>query len=259
MSRPPGSPFLDWIRETKNDGFIRSPLLMVNTILVTAPDTIAEVLVHRSYDFEKPQGARDVLRKALGDGLIIVEGDVHRFQRKHLMPSFAFRNIKKLYPMMWKKSLALMDHLSTEISNQTSGDDTKSSRIEIGSWASKATLDIIGVAGIGFEFDALRDSDNQLTKDFEELLKPDSMRIFHFFLSVIFGWNFASRIPLQTNYDYHRLTDSLHSISGQLVRDKRAAMAKGGEHLDILGLLITSNDFSDDQLTDQVLTFLAAG
>jgi cytochrome P450 len=257
MTRPPGSIFLDWIRATKNDGVIRAPFPMVNGILLTAPDTLAEVLVHRPYDFEKPSGARDVLRMPLGDGLIIVEGDIHKFQRKHLMPSFGFRNVKQLYPMMWKKSLDLMGHISAEILDQ--GLEKQTGRIEINSWASKATMDIIGVAGIGTEFNAMHDPNVKLMKDYEEMLTPDPMRIVHFFLSVTFGWGIASRLPLQTNYDFHRLVESMHSISSRLVKEKRAAMALGGDHFDILGLLIKSNDFSDDQLADQVLTFLGAG
>lgn len=44
-----------------------------------------------------------------------------------------------------------------------------------------------------------------------------------------------------------------------MVREKRETMQSGEQHFDILSLLIKSNDFSDDELVDQLLTFLAAG
>jgi cytochrome P450 len=47
----------------------------------------------------------------------------------------------------------------------------------------------------------------------------------------------------------------------ELVREKRqtAVVAKPKKDMDILSLLLESNDFSDEDLVDQLLTFLAAG
>ena len=56
------------------------------------------------------------------------------------------------------------------------------------------------------------------------------------------------------------ITGNLHRICNQLVREKREMIkTSSDEHLDILSVLIKSNDFSDQQLVDQLLTFLAAG
>jgi cytochrome P450 len=46
----------------------------------------------------------------------------------------------------------------------------------------------------------------------------------------------------------------------QTVRDRREkAKLKGERGNDILSLLIETNNFSDEELVDQMLTFLAAG
>lgn len=260
MTRSPGAKFLDWINDTETDsGIIRGAFPSTGALLLTTPEVLAEVLVHRSYDWEKPRGARDILSRPLGHGLVIVEGDVHKFQRKHLMPSFGFRNIKQLYPMMWKKSLILMDHLNQEVDSQLSGLEKSTGRLEIGSWASKATLDIIGVAALGSEFNAMSDPSVLVMQNFEELLKPDPMRVVHFFTAVMFGYRIASKLPLEARRRFERISDSLNEIAARLVQEKRQSMANGGDHHDILGLLIESNDFSDQELADQVLTFLAAG
>jgi len=46
----------------------------------------------------------------------------------------------------------------------------------------------------------------------------------------------------------------------RVAREKREGKAAGEkDEMDILSLLVRSNDFSDEELVDQLLTFLAAG
>jgi cytochrome P450 len=59
-------------------------------------------------------------------------------QRKDLMPAFAFRHVKNLYPVFWTKSVELVDAVTSE---------SRTSSVDISAWASRAALDIIGVAG----------------------------------------------------------------------------------------------------------------
>jgi hypothetical protein len=95
FKRPPATDFLKWVTEVPNEGLIHfRGFLYQDRLILTNPKSLGEVLVQKSYDFEKPARARQFLRRILGDGLIIVEGDEHRFQRKHIMPVFSFRHIK---------------------------------------------------------------------------------------------------------------------------------------------------------------------
>jgi cytochrome P450 len=264
--QPPGSHFLEWIKQTPNDGvlLLRS-FFHRNRLLLTKPKALADVLVAHPYDFEKPARIRNFLRNVLGDGLIIVEGDTHKFQRKHLMPSFSFRHLKDLYPMMWRKALVLTKQIEVEIQDHPAlGQDVEMAdgvgTTEINGWASKITLDIIGVAGLGAEFHALKNSDNQLVKDYEELLEPNSEKLAFFLMYSFVSAKLTKALPWKMNRIFETTTFSLRNICRQLVRDKREAMKTGSDdHFDILSLLIRSNDFADDELIDQLLTFLAAG
>lgn len=154
---PPGQHFLELSRDADDDGvlLLRSPL-HPNRLLVTNPRALADLLLHNAYDFEKPKGVRAFLRNVLGDGLIIIEGDEHKFQRKHVMPAFSFRHIKELYPMMWRKSMAFTETLTFEAQ--------QGNVIDMYSWASKITLEIIGIAGLGREMNALKNNDDQMVK-----------------------------------------------------------------------------------------------
>jgi cytochrome P450 len=265
---PPGQHFLEWSIQTPNDGLLllRSPFHK-NRILVTKPKALADLLVKNPYDFVKPRTVRDFLRKVLGDGLIIVEGGIHRFQRKNTMPAFSFRHIKDLYPMMWRKAVLLTQTIATEIEEQPapsppSGQHEKAPQktTEITTWAGKVTLDIIGVAGLGAEFNAMKSLDHQLVKNYDELLEPVMEKLLFFLACISFTTKFVKKIPWSMNEMFYRTTASLREIGSKLVQDKRDAISTGSDdHFDILSLLIQSNNFSNDELVDQLLTFLAAG
>lgn len=54
--------------------------------------------------------------------------------------------------------------------------------------------------------------------------------------------------------------ESIRRIAEDLVREKREAIVgKGDDNFDILSLLIRSDNFSESELVDQLLTYLVAG
>jgi cytochrome P450 len=242
-----------------NDGLLRfRGLFNVNSLVITDPKGLAEVLVTRTYDFEKPVQLRNFLRRIIGDGLIIVEGDVHRFQRKHAMPAFSFRHIKDLYPIFNDKANALTQRLSQEVAGKLQpGQD--SAVIEINHWANLVTMDIIGMAAMGRDFQSLRNTDDPLIKLYEELLEPTGEKQL-LFVAMVFLPALTRLLPWKTAKRVDYITENLTNICIKLVRDKKEAMkTETANHKDILSLLIRSNNFSDQQLVDQLLTFLAAG
>jgi cytochrome P450 len=260
-TKPPAQDFLKWVTEIPNDGLIHfRGLAHQNKLVVTNAKALGEVLVQKSYDFEKPTRLRNFLRQVLGDGLIIVEGDEHKFQRKHIMPVFQFRHIKELYPMMWKKSVALTQGVAAEIEGHPEDGKKLSGIVEVNHWSNKVTMDIIGVAGLGREFNALVNSDDELIQNYEEVLEPTTEKVIFFATQIIGLGNFVRVLPWKVVDRFRITTGNLVRICNQLVRDKKEALKTSNEQgLDILSVLIRSNNFSDQQLVDQMLTFLAAG
>lgn len=74
------------------------------------------------------------------------------------MPAFNFRHIKDLYPIFWEKSTKLVIGLMSVVGKEGKG----TSIVEISGWSSRATLDIIGRAGMGVEFDSLDNPDTKV-------------------------------------------------------------------------------------------------
>lgn len=232
-------------------------------VLVASPRLLADLLVHKCYDFTKPTRIAGFLRHILGDGLIIVEGDQHKFLRKNTMPAFSFRNVKQLYPMMWRKAEILTKTLKKEISHDSnSGGYRKGDTaiVELSAWASKVTLDIIGVAGLGRDFNVVEKGEDKLQHLYEELLEPSNEKLLFSMLSLALGLPVVRMLPWKMNGVFKYLVTSLNDVCSSLVHDKRRAIAmKQDTHFDVLSLLIKTDNFTDSALKDQLLTFLAAG
>ncbi|KAI1421794.1 cytochrome P450 [Xylaria sp. FL1777] len=254
--RPSGDLFLDLVKKYP-DQEILSLTAFDHQVVVTKPRMLADLLVHKPYDFIKPPKISGLLRHVLGDGLIMVEGDQHKFLRKNTMPAFAFRHIKDLYPMMWKKS-ALMCDVLEEALETGDGKDTKI--VDLSNWTSRVTLDIIGVAGMGREFNMLKKAEDPLLGIYEQLLEPAPEKLVFAMSSILFGLPFIRLLPWKMYGLFQYLTTTLSNFCMPMLQEKKnAIMNSKDDHFDILSLLIKSGNFTDPQLRDQLLTFLAAG
>lgn len=241
-----------------NDGLIhlrgfRNP----DHLLITNPKALAEVLVTKPYAFQKGPRERALLRRVLGDGLIVVEGDLHKFQRKRLQPSFGFGNIHRLYPTFWSKSVSLTDQMKAQILEDRALDDPSSGVVDIDYWAPKVTLDIIGIAGLGRDFNTLQNSDDELARLYEEIMAPSREKLILILLNACIPQSLLKALHLKIDKRLDDLTNRLRAICEHFVREKR--QTNTGESFDVLAQLIRLNEFSDGELVQQMLTFLAAG
>lgn len=275
--------------------------------MLAGPRALAEVLVTRAYDFQKPAQIRWSLSRILGEGLLIAEGDVHRQQRRGLLPAFSYRHVKDLYPVFWDKSreaaLALEEHVRREearlaaegeaaaaaavaASNAASprlndpetkeelvaggnGTGTASPVVEVGGWLSRATLDIIGVAAMGRDFGAIRDPDNTLARTYSHVFAPSRQAQVLALLSLLLpGW-FVDLLPIKRNQDVATAAAVIRQTCSNLIEAKKAKLELKGPvregvqmadpDPDLLSIALRSGVFTDENLVDQLMTFLAAG
>ncbi|KAF2757986.1 cytochrome P450 [Pseudovirgaria hyperparasitica] len=257
LDRPPGAKLLRWMKEIPNDGLItfRTFFHIGPIVLLTRPDTLMQVLNTHSYDYEKPAPARKFLRRVLGDGLINVEGNEHKRQRKTITPAFTGRHIKDLVPLFWSKSLMLGDAVvKTAASN--------GGIIEVSALASRVTLDIIGAAGIGKDFSTTENADHELAQKYDIITdtKGKGNLVLYFAVNLVFPQWLIRKLPLKANARVANALFDLRRISKDLLAEKNRDMEeKTVQEKDIIAILMRSGVFNDDGLTDQLLTFLAAG
>ncbi|KAG6014396.1 hypothetical protein E4U54_005392 [Claviceps lovelessii] len=264
--------------EMKHGGMFRiSWLFNQEAVVVASPSAIAEILVSKSYRFEKPGFVRRYLAILLGWSLLTAEGDDHVRQRRNMLPAFSFRHIKSLYPVFWAKSREVV------LAMRAACDDERGrggpAEMDVFRWASRCTLDIIGLAAAGVEVGAISDDENPLAKSYK-LLQP-SLADFAVLTLLAFcpDW-VVIRLPLSRVRSAARASVEIKQVCRNMIQEEKKKKKKkekeekeriskqeegdeAGERnrprMNILEVALASGLSSDEQLVDQMMLFLSAG
>ncbi|OAR03082.1 hypothetical protein LLEC1_05606 [Akanthomyces lecanii] len=247
-----------WYAQAKDDGLMRV-LWHGNQemIFVRSQQALSEILVRNSYQFEKPDFIRGFLASIIGWALLTTEGDEHKKQRRNMLPAFSFRHIKDLYPLFWNKSCESVAAMAAECRRQ---DPVKGcGEMEIASWSARSGLDIIGLAATGIDFGAIADGDNPLAQSYYCLNPAPSDFLLIGMRAFLPQW-IVTNLPVPRIWSVNRAAKHIRQVCRELIVEKRAKQAsKEDMGVDILSVAMQSGLFSDDNLVDQMMTFLSAG
>jgi hypothetical protein len=224
-----------------------------------SPAAIADVLVHKCYDFEKPAIFKRTAVKILGNGILFAEGDVHKQQRKILNPAFGFRHTKELFPMFWDQSLRLMKALE-EQGEQTETTTDNYVTVEVNAWASKATLSIIEEAAMGVDLHSIEDPKEPLNLTYRTLTNPGRLNKFIQFLGLFVpGW-IVNNFPIPLNQAIKRNTSLIMDIcEAQKKLIESPEQDTKVQSSTVIATLVKSELFTTPELMEQMKTFLVAG
>src|ERR1041384_4951850 len=76
-----------------------------------------------------------------------------RYQRRTLTPAFNHTYLKNLVPMFTECAGKVVKGMKDELA--ASGDPKKGLKTDVYSWMMRMTLDVIGLGGFGYNFEAL--------------------------------------------------------------------------------------------------------
>ncbi|KAI9926823.1 hypothetical protein ASPWEDRAFT_177164 [Aspergillus wentii DTO 134E9] len=253
----------EWIKSVPNEGLIRYYMVgNLERVLLTSPKALGEVLVHKAYDFEKPSLVRIQLQRAAGLGLLLSEGNDHKHQRKELLPAFSYRHIKDLYPIFWSKSTEMVKVIEEVLGARQHPEDNV---IQVSDFASRVTLDIVAVAGMDHDFDSLRNPANELNKQFRRIFAQPStaMKIIALLGIFVFDLRVVQMLPFKRNRECEEGSRVIRDVARQMVREKKERMENKTttpkDGVDIISVALKSGSFSEENLVDQMMTFLTAG
>ncbi|KAJ3805519.1 cytochrome P450 [Lentinula aff. lateritia] len=221
------------------------------------------------YDYQKPEALRKwSLRNIVGSGILVQEEDEHRRQRKVMNPAFGGAQIRELTEIFVDESLHLRDIWSSQM-----GADNKPVRVEVQSWLSRMTLDVIGRAGFNYRFNALNSTEpDELSKAFSIIFGISSRFTFWNVLQGLFP--LLRVVPSTSDSVKQEAQVTMERIGRDLLRQSKQHLAATGEKgdgwraRDLLSLLVRSNmskdipehqRMSDEDVIAQVPTFLVAG
>ncbi|SGY17567.1 BQ5605_C015g07821 [Microbotryum silenes-dioicae] len=299
IAEPPGVPHKEWARQYpgvfKYRGFLGE-----DRLCLTDPVALSHILVQNGYRYPKPNEVRGDLSRILGKGLLFAEGDDHRRQKRIMNPAFSPSTLRDLLPTFFESSYKLRDRWTalidtaesdaTSFSSSEKADEYAKSHeegevmLEVTKWLSRLTLDIIGMAGFGYDFGALSGQKNELGEAFQLMLSgggaiQKTVPLSQIVIGRILGRlatalpivNVAKYIPNKRVQAVRKGFETMDSESRKIVEEKKRELEKDGGAAalgggkDLMTLLLKSNlgeakaNMSDAELQGQMTTFILAG
>ncbi|KAI9320451.1 cytochrome P450 [Dichotomocladium elegans] len=260
MREPPSAPHRAWTRQYGKVVSYYGPWNEPR-ILVTDPGIVKQVLMTQQYDFEKSDRVKRSLMPVVGEGVLLAEGDLHRQQRKLLNPAFSVRALRNLVPAFIVPARQLRDRWTKELV------EDQPTEIIVSNGLSRVTLDVIGIAGFGAEFQTVLDglpttSGGRLSQAYMNIFSGDNSlaRFLNIFVP------FFRRIPTKGNLEFRHDIETLHREAMTLVEQGRKNLSNDrNSDKTLLSLMMrevdseTGKGMSTKDLQAQCLTFMTAG
>lgn len=187
-----------------------------------------------------------MLAQILGKGILFVEGDQHRRQRRILNGPFTQAQVNSYLPIFQSQAQKLADRIQADAVAKKAKLEDKSQYgvVNVYNWLSRATLDVIGLAGFDYEFGALDDDDNELARVFADMLQPRKINLRRILVGLSMRYIPAiGNIPIGGVKRIMRAREVMAKESNKMMQQRRK-MAEAGElegKKDLLSLIVKAN------------------
>ncbi|KAG0043828.1 hypothetical protein BGZ83_010993 [Gryganskiella cystojenkinii] len=235
------------------------------SILLADPSAIHHVFNQNAYGYKRPPRFVRMMAAVIGtQNVFLAEGDVHKRQRKMVVPPFGHKHIKEMLPLMDGPSQILSGIWQKLVNDSETGEVEFNIMTDL----SHVTLDMIGLAGFGYDFQSLTNPTNVMGMAYKELFDHTSpiLQILRT-ISPMFG-----KIPIRPNQHHKHAVSLMNRATKRMIDEKiahaRSVKAEDDVGLDLMSVMVRANEHSDlpesekmstRELQDQILTFLAAG
>ena len=228
VSQDPIEFFDECIKMYGNIFQVNYPSFSFNYIL--EPDAIQHVLEKHHTNYKKSR-IYDPLKLALGNGLLTSEGDFWKQQRKKIQPSFNTDAIKMFCQDISEACDQKLDQIGTH-------------PLDLNKEIADLTINI-----------ACRAFFDLSEINFSEFIAEKTNEINHFtHYRTLFPF-----IPLRAPLPSHRQFKASMNAVNSKIKDLIVMAADQQKRPSILSMLVQSKNMTDEQIRDEVLTFLVAG
>jgi len=205
--------------------------------MVAHPDAIQQVLLDDHDAFEKGEVLTQNLSDAMGEGLFVAGGEQWQNQRTQVQPAFYRNRLNTYVPGMRATAEETVEKWCDGMV------------VDVNEWMTEATMDVLGRTLFGVD----------VTKN--PVISEASGAILARFDTNRF-WSFLpDRLPTPTNRRYCRKLDELQTFVDELAQQRRQQPpeSRGDDLLSILVNFLEASDLTQEELRDNMITFLFAG
>ncbi|PMD54166.1 cytochrome P450 [Hyaloscypha bicolor E] len=269
LRKLPQAPVLEFMDTVPHEYFFRMlDIFNKEIVILTDPKAITQPFQTNSYEYVKPVNIKNILKHLLGNGLIVSDGQDHKYQKKHLAPVFNFRAVKNLYPLFWKKSSEMVSLIKAEIDTKPNSSSAITGIVNIDDRSGRIGLDIIGKAGFGSDFNALSNPHTPLNTSYRDGFTPDKSSAIILLLSVLTYPALIRLLPIKKNRQTREGLVMVNNYLKDLISQRKKDMMMNVDesdyldktgHEDIISSAMKTNAFTTENLVDQSKTLLGAG
>ncbi|KAI0635731.1 cytochrome P450 [Trametes polyzona] len=117
-------------------------------LYVYDPTALHHILVKDQHVYEEGRFFLRSNELVFGKGLLSTVGDQHKKQRKMLNPVFSPNHMRYMIPTFYEVGRTLVHVIRSQLVE-------KSSEVDMADWAARASLEVMGHAGLGYSFNSL--------------------------------------------------------------------------------------------------------
>ncbi|KAH9902854.1 cytochrome P450 [Cubamyces lactineus] len=215
-------PYLDYLEENFS-GIARLRGSFGSDILyVSQPNALHHILVKDQYIYETARFFLRTHELVLGKGLFATLGEHHRKQRKLLNPVFSPKHLRNMVPTFYNIGRLLQEGAA---------------ELDVAEWSSRAALEIMGQAGLGYSFDPLIDErPNEYTDAFKMVTYAIGRvaiprRLLPYLPTIRLGGIGRALLQLVPHDGVRQLveiSDTLWRCSTTVYNEKKRALEEGG-------------------------------
>ncbi|KAI8981092.1 cytochrome P450 [Pilobolus umbonatus] len=241
-----------WMRQFATYGPLVEVRILGKTVIGTNDPAIAELFVKESEYFTKKIGTGGLseFKPLGGQGLFTTDTDDMDWKLAHklLIPAFSSRAVK-----VYQTEMGILTQKLIKVFEQYSPTD----KVDILQWATNITFETIGRIGFGYEFNMLSSPD-QPTHPFIEAMNYCLTQA----ICRIQQAQFIKQLPIEANRRFDRSVHLMRDIVDNVIRQRKSDGQDANN--DLLGYMLNARDqhdlgLSDENIRDQVVTFLIAG
>jgi len=212
---------------------------LTQTVLVSHPHLVEEMLVTRNADYRKNLGARR-LGSLLGNGLLLSEGEFWLRQRRLMQPAFHRQRLAQMGQTMVSLAAGVLDGWRDG--------ETREMQAEMTEITLRIAAQTLFGTDVAEDLARIRAASLTTTNHFRS-------RLFSLLILLPDG------VPTAGNLRYKRAVRDLDALVYRMIGERRGTDADGH---DLLGMLLAARDeddraMTDRQLRDEVMTLLLAG
>ncbi|KAJ3242326.1 hypothetical protein HDU81_005079 [Chytriomyces hyalinus] len=256
------APYLRWAKQFKSGVIRYHHLFNRPRVLVYSSTGLRHVFGTHASRYGKDSKTFEQLNRVLGKGLLTVEDNLHKHHRAIINPVFRVKHINSLVPTFIASGVEMRNAWNAKLSTATSNQ----LEVELSEEMSKPTLDVIGRAGFGYEFNAVSDGQSPLYEQYKFVLSRFNISeaLINTLLPFL-NWIVPSRKRARTQFNL--AAAEIQRNCREILETRKAAVASEKDAAnDLVSVLLKANHaeneksrLTDEDVMAQAMTFLAAG